>query len=50
MNPTAAALFLLVCASAAFGQVSLGTLVLKPKEVYELKNSDILVVLSLIHI
>jgi len=38
----------LVIMSPAFGQVRLNTLVVKPKEVYELKGTDILVVDTLI--
>ena len=41
-------LFLVFWAFLASGQVRLNTLVLKPKEVYELKGSDILVVDTLI--
>ncbi|MBL7850529.1 MAG: hypothetical protein JNN04_06475 [Cyclobacteriaceae bacterium] len=42
------ALLLFLVVSPAFGQVRLNTLVVKPKEVYELKGTDILVVDTLI--
>lgn len=48
MKRTVAAVFLVICAGMSYGQVRLGTLVLKPKEIYELKGSDILVVDTLI--
>ena len=48
MKKPVLAVSLIVCASLACGQVRIGTLVIKSKEIYELKESDILVVDTLI--